>query len=665
MLLAELGAGLLLAALALAFFSTAVALYSGWREDLLLAQVARRAYYAMGAAILGASLVLLAALLSHDFTIAYVTEHTDRSLQRPLLAAAFYGGQEGSLLYWALLLSAIGGAGLATAPALGARVSAYANGLLAGITCFFLILLAFVSPPFDTLAITPADGLGLNPVLRDGGMLIHPPFLLAGYSSFAVPFAFAMGSLLSGPQKASGESSSAPSWTSHTHRFALVSWALQTVGLTLGMWWAYHVLGWGGYWGWDPVEDVALMPWLVTTAYLHTALVQERRAAQLRAWGYGLVVAAFLLSMFGTFIVRSGILPSVHTFAVSPLGPWFLAFFAVSLVGSGAVLAWRSAGPRAAESAVAPASREGAFVLQNALLVVLTAAVLWGVMLPLVSGMSGRQLVVGPSYYQHVAGPLLVLLLALLAVGPLLPWRRAGTAWVRNLRWPVAAALATLAVLLAGGARDAGSLVALPLIAGGVATCLLEYVRGGRFARRLAGPWPEAAARLAIRNRRRYGAYLAHVGILLAAAGIAGSQFWQQERDVALQPGQSVTVGAHTLTYLGVSSEREGDHVALRARLLMGGVTLRPARLVYPGSGGQAVSQVAIQSSPLDDVYVVVAGPPSGDDVAFHVFVNPMVTWIWAGAALLLLGVLLGHLGRADLDPSPMPAARPLPAGAL
>jgi cytochrome c-type biogenesis protein CcmF len=666
MLLADLGSGLLLAALALAVFSTAVALYSGWREDLLLAQVARRAYYAMGAAILGASLVLLAALLSHDFAIAYVTEHTDRSLPGPLLAAAFYGGQEGSLLYWALLLSAIGGAGLATAPALGARVSAYTNSLLAGITCFFLVLLVFVSPPFDTLLITPADGLGLNPVLRDGGMLIHPPFLLAGYSSFAVPFAFAMGSLLAGSRRAhSGESSSSPSWISHTHRFALVSWALQTVGLTLGMWWAYHVLGWGGYWGWDPVEDVALMPWLVTTAYLHTALVQERRGAQLRTWGYGLVTAAFLLAMFGTFVVRSGILPSVHTFAVSPLGPWFLAFFAVSLVGSGAVLAWRSAGVQPPAAALAPASREGAFVLQNALFVVLTAAVLWGVMLPLVTGMSGRQLVVGPSYYQHVAGPLLLLLLALLAVGPLLPWRRAGRAWARNLRWPVAAAVVTLAALLAGGARDAGSLLALPLVAGGMATCLLEYVRGGRFARRLAGPWPQAAARLAVRNRRRYGAYLAHLGILLAAAGIAGSQLWQQERDVALQPGQSVTLGAHTLTYLGTTSEREGDHVALRARLTMGGATLRPARLVYPGSGGQAVSQVAIESSPIDDVYVVVAGPPSGKEVAFHVFVNPMVTWIWAGAALLVLGVLLGHLGRPELDPAPVPAARPLPAGAL
>jgi cytochrome c-type biogenesis protein CcmF len=664
MLLAELGAGFLLTALVLAIFSAAVAAFSGWRGDALLAQVARRAYYAMGVAILGGALVLLVALLSHDFTIAYVTEHTDLSLPGPLLAAAFYGGQEGSLLYWALLLTAIGAVGLATAPALGARISAYANGLLAATTCFFLVVLVFVSPPFDTLAITPANGLGLNPVLRDGGMLIHPPFLLAGYSSFAVPFAFAMASLLAGPQHEAGSSLSL-SWISHTRRFALISWALQTVGLTLGMWWAYHVLGWGGYWGWDPVEDVALMPWLATTAYLHTALVQERRPAQFRTWGYGLVIGAFLLSVFGTFIVRSGILPSVHTFAVSPLGPWFLGFFAVCLLASGAVLAWRSSGVRSEAPAAPPASREGAFVLQNALLLVLTAAVLWGVMLPLVTGMSGRQLVVGPSYYQRVAGPLLVLILALLAVGPLLPWRRAGRAWVRNLRWPAAAALLTLGGLLAAGARDAGSLTALPLIAGGLATCLVEYARGGQFARRLAGPWPSAAARLAVRNRRRYGAYLAHVGILLAAAGIAGSQFWQQERDVALRPGQSVTVGNHTLTYQGVSAVPEGDHIAVRARLKMGDQTFMPARLVYPSMGGQAVSQVAIRSSALDDVYVVVAGPPSGQEVAFHVFVNPMVTWIWAGAALLVLGVLLGNLGRPELEPASVPAARSLPAGAL
>jgi cytochrome c-type biogenesis protein CcmF len=655
MLLAELGAAFLLTALALGVFSAGLAFVSGAREDALLAQVARRAYYATAAAILGAAAVLLAALLSHDFALAYVTEHTDRALDWPLVAAAFYGGQEGSLLYWALLVTAIGAGALASGPVLGSRVSAYANGLLASITCFFLVVLVLVSSPFDVLAVTPADGLGLNPVLRDGGMLIHPPFLLAGYSSFAVPFAFAMAALLAGRRDSA--------WVAHTRRFALVSWSLQTVGLTLGMWWAYHVLGWGGYWGWDPVEDVALMPWLATTAYLHTARVQERRQAQFRSWGYGLVIAAFLLSVFGTFVVRSGILPSVHTFAVSPLGPWFLGFFAVCLLASGAVLAWRGGGGTPAPP-VAAVSREGAFVLQNALLLALTAALLWGVILPLVTGLSGRQLVVGPSYYERVSGPLLALVLALLAVGPLLPWRRAGRAWARGLCWPAAAAALVLAGLLASGARDAGSLVALPLIAGGLATCLLEYVRGGRFARRLAGPWPRAATRLAVRNRRRYGAYLAHVGILLVAAGIAGSQFWQRERDVVLLPGQSVTVGAHTLTYQGLTSEAQGDHQALEARLAMGDETLRPARLVYPAMGGQAVSRVAIQSSPLDDVYVVVAGPPTGRALAFHVFVNPLVTWIWAGAALLVLGVLLGNLGRAELEPASTPAGRPVPVGA-
>ncbi|MBO0681535.1 MAG: heme lyase CcmF/NrfE family subunit [Candidatus Dormibacteraeota bacterium] len=654
MLLAELGAGFLLTGLALVIFSAGLAFLSGWRQDALLAQVARRAYYTTALALLGASVALLSALLSHDFAFAYVTEHTDRSLSWPLLAAAFYGGQEGSLLYWALLVTAIGAAAVASGPALGSRVSAYANGILAAITGFFLVTLVFVSSPFDLLAFTPANGLGLNPVLRDGGMLIHPPFLLAGYSSFAVPFAFALGALMAGRRDSA--------WMSHTRRFALVSWALQTVGLTLGMWWAYHVLGWGGYWGWDPVESVALMPWLATTAYLHTALVQERRQALFRVWGYALVIGAFLLSVFGTFIVRSGVLPSVHTFAVSPLGPWFLAFFVASLLVSGAVLALRGGGAEDPAPPVAAASREGAFVLQNGILVVLIAAVLWGVMLPLLTGLSGRQLVVGPSYYQRVTGPLLVALLALLAVGPLLPWRRAGLTWARSLRWPAAAGAITLAGLLLAGARDAGSLMALPLVAAGLATSVLEFVRGGRFARRLAGPWPRAAARLAVRNRRRYGAYLAHIGILLVAAGIVGSQFWQQERDVVLRPGQSVTVGAHTLTYQGLRSVRQGDHQALQARLTMGGDTLTPARLVYPGMGGQAVSRVAIQSSVLEDVYVVVAGPPSGRQLAFHVFVNPMVTWIWAGAGLLVLGVLLGNLGRPLLEPEL--AGRPVPARA-
>src|SRR5213075_980158 len=273
-----------------------------------------------------------------------------------LVAAGFYGGQEGSLLYWTLILGALGSASLLASARLGERLAAYAAGVLAAILSFFLFVLAVVASPFELLSATPPDGLGLNPILRDGGMLIHPPVVLAGFASFAIPFAFAGAALMAGRVDAS--------WFRHTRRFALLAWSLQTSGLLLGMWWAYHVLGWGGYWGWDPVENVALMPWLATTAYLHSAQVQEKRG-RMRAWNFGLVILAFLLVVFGTFIVRSGVVPSVHTFAVSAIGPWFLVFLAACLVFSLALLAWRAGGLRSSGPPAAAVSREGAFALQN------------------------------------------------------------------------------------------------------------------------------------------------------------------------------------------------------------------------------------------------------------------------------------------------------------
>lgn len=648
MLLAQLGAAFLLAALVLAVASAVLAFVAGRRCDFLLAAVARRAFYAASLAVGGASGALLAGLLGHDFALAFVAEHTDRAMPWALTAASFYGGQEGSLLLWTLLLGLVGSVALAAAPDLGGRLSAYSNGVLASVACFFLVVLVFVASPFDLLELTPRDGFGLNPLLRDGGMLVHPPFLLAGYASFAVPFSAAMASLMAGRHDAG--------WDEHVRRFALVAWALQGAGLTLGMWWAYHVLGWGGYWGWDPVEDVALMPWLLTTAYLHTALVQRRQPGQMRGWAQGLVIGAFLLSVFGTFIVRSGVLPSVHSFAVSPLGPWFLGFFLLCLAASGAVLAWRSGEPGSQPPLELTFSREGAFVLQNVLLVALTGAVLWGVMLPLLSGMLGRQLVVGPAYYERTAGPLLLLLLALLAVGPFLPWRSAGLVCWQSLRWPLAAALFCLSALVVAGVRQPAALASLPLIAAGLVAWLSQYVGGARAGRRLAGPWPLAASKLVVRNRRRYGAFLAHLGLLVAAAGIAVSHFGQRELDVTLRPGQAVTVAGHTLTYQGSFQEQQGDHVAEVARLGLGQEMLEPSRLTYPDLGGQAVSRVAIRSTPLEDVYVVLAGT-SGDEAAFRIFVNPLVTWIWAGAALLVGGVLLGNLGRTERVSALSPAA--------
>src|SRR5689334_9320077 len=298
-----------------------------------------------------AAVLLETALLTHDFSLAYVAEHSDLSTPIALVAAGFYGGQEGSLLYWALILGLLGSASLLASSRLGERLAAYAAGILAAIMSFFLFVLAVVASPFDLLPVTPPDGLGLNPILRDGGMLIHPPVVLAGFASFAIPFAFASAALLAGRADTA--------WIRHTRHFALLAWALQTSGLLLGMWWAYHVLGWGGYWGWDPVENVALMPWLATTAYLHSSQVQEQRG-RLRAWNLGLVVVAFLLVVFGTFIVRSGVVPSVHTFAISAIGPWFFAFLGACVVFSGGLLAFRGAGLGVASGQATAVSREGA-----------------------------------------------------------------------------------------------------------------------------------------------------------------------------------------------------------------------------------------------------------------------------------------------------------------
>jgi cytochrome c-type biogenesis protein CcmF len=632
--LGYLGAGTLLAALVMGGFSMVLSFWAGWQQNAVMVQVGRRAFYAATAMIVLAGAVLEWALLSHDFSLAYVTEHTDLSVPTALVAAGFYGGQEGSLLYWVLVLGVLGSVSLVASASLGVRLAAYAAGVMAAIVSFFLVVLVLVASPFDLLPVTPPDGLGLNPILRDGGMLIHPPVVLAGFASFAIPFSFAAAALLAGRTD--------EAWIAHTRRFALMAWSLQTAGLVLGMWWAYHVLGWGGYWGWDPVENVAFMPWLATTAYLHSSQVQEKRG-RLRAWNFGLVILAFLLVIFGTFIVRSGVVPSVHTFAVSEIGPWFLAFLFICIVFSTVLLAARSKSLGNAAEPAAPVSREGAFVLQNLLLIGVVAVVLWGTVLPLVSGMLGQQRVVGVSYYERAAGPLFLVLLAVMAAGPLLPWRRAaGRAAIRALSWPAGAAAVGLVGLAVAGVRSVPALVALPLVAAIVATCFTQYVRLGRGWARLPG--------MLIRRRRRYGAYLAHLGLAVLVTGIAASYFWQQEKDVTLAPGQQVTVAGHTLTYAGSETRQLTDHTELVGSMRFGTSTLEPARATYAGLGGQSLTHVAISTTPLADVYVVLTGVDEAGAASFRVFVNPLVTWIWAGGAIIIVGVVLGNVGERSAE---------------
>ena len=636
MILAYLGAGALLAGLVMGGFSALLSFWAGWRDNAVMVQVGRRAFYASAAMILVASILLEVALLTHDFSLAYVTEHSDLSTSMALVASAFYGGQEGSLLYWALVLGLLGSASLVASSTLGLRLAAYATGVMATILSFLLVVLVLVASPFDVLPITPPDGLGLNPVLRDAGMLIHPPVVLAGFASFAIPFSFAAAALLAGRSDAA--------WIAHTRRFALMAWSLQSTGLVLGMWWAYHVLGWGGYWGWDPVENVALMPWLATTAYLHSSQVQERRG-RLRAWNFGLAILAFLLVVFGTFIVRSGVVPSVHTFAVSAIGPWFFGFLAACLVFSIALLAFR-AGSLGSHSQAAPAvSREGAFVLQNLLLIGVVVVVFWGTVLPLVSGMLGQERVVGASYYERAAGPLFVAILALMAAGPLLPWRHAGSPLLRSFRWPAGGAAIVLAALLIGGVRSVPALLAIPLAAAAAATCLAEYWRVGLKVRRSGHGWSRAAT-VILRKRRRYGAYLAHLGMVVLVVGIAGSQFWQQEKVVTLMPGDHVTVAGYTLTYEGAAQRQLADHTELVGTMRLGDQMLEPARATYAGLGGQSLTHVAISSTPVADVYVVLVGTNEDGSASFQIFVNPLVSWIWAGGAIIILGVILGNVGE-------------------
>ncbi|MGH7761837.1 MAG: heme lyase CcmF/NrfE family subunit [Candidatus Dormibacteraceae bacterium] len=624
------GAGALLAALVMGGFSAVLSFWAGFQENAVMVQVGRRAFYAAAAMVAFASAVLMWALLSHDFSLAYVAEHTDLSTPTALVAAGFYGGQEGSLLYWTLVLGVLGSVSLVASASLGLRVAGYAAGLMAVILSFFLVVLALVASPFDLLSITPPDGLGLNPVLRDGGMLIHPPVVLAGFASFAIPFCFASAALLAGRLDSA--------WIAHTRRFALVAWSLQTTGLILGMWWAYHVLGWGGYWGWDPVENVALMPWLATTAYLHSSMVQETRG-RLRTWNFGLVILAFLLVVFGTFIARSGVVPSVHTFAVSAIGPWFLGFLFICIVFSVVLLAARSGAAGGGDHPVTPISREGAFVLQNLLLVGVVAVVFWGTILPLVSGLFGRQRVVGASYYERAAGPLFLVILALMAAGPLLPWRRAARLpSLRAMVWPGAAAAVAWVALLVSGAGSIPALIALPLVAAIMATCVMQYGR-------LSSGWKRLPAVL-VRRRRRYGAYLAHLGLAVLVAGIGASHFWQQEKDVTLAPGQQVTVAGYTLTYAGTEQRQLADHSELVASMRFGDATLEPALATYAGLGGQSLTHVAINTTPVADLYVVLVGANTDGSAAFRVFVNPLVSWIWAGGAIIIFGVLLGNLGE-------------------
>jgi cytochrome c-type biogenesis protein CcmF len=608
------------------------------RELILSGQ---NAAWAVTALITAASLTLLVALAVHDFSLRYVWEHSSRAMSMDLVLAAFYSGQQGSLLYWAWTLSIFSAIVFwqQRKPGTHRVFMPYVVAVLMVIEAFMTLLLGFVATPFEALPRPPQDGVGLNPLLYDAGMRIHPPMLLAGLMSWSVPFAFAIAALATG--KLGND------WLVLSRRYAMVAWVILGLGNILGAWWAYHVLGWGGYWGWDPVENVALMPWLVGTAFIHSIQMQERRG-MLKAWNMVLIMVAFFLSIFGTFVVRSGILASVHAFALSEIGPFFLTFLGLVIVGSLGLFFWRLPRLHADNQIDSLLSRESAFLMNNLLFLGIAFAIFWGTIYPLVAeAVADQKVSVGPPYFKQVAGPLLGALLVLMGIGPLMPWRRASREHLlHNFLVPVGGTLLGLLILAVLGIRDPFARLGFGVCLFVLGTILQEFVRGTRARHRATGEnYALALGSLVRRNNRRYGGYIVHLAILLIGAGAIGSQIYQQQTLATLASGQSVSLAGYTITARGIqTSQQPGVKVTGAVLGINGAEELRPEKQVFDNFPQQPSTRVGLRSTPVEDLYVVLTdwqGDGPGATVSLAVFVNPLVSWIWAGGVLLLLGTIV------------------------
>lgn len=607
-------------------------------RDLMLS--GQYAAWGVTGLITAASLTLLTALAVHDFSLRYVWDHSSRSMSLDLALAAFYSGQQGSLLYWAWTLSIFSAIVLwqQRKPGPHRVFMPYVVAVLATIEAFMLLLLSFVATPFEALPRPPADGVGLNPLLYDEGMRIHPPMLLAGLMSWSVPFAFAIAALAAG--RLGNE------WVALSRRYAMVAWIILGLGNVLGAWWAYHVLGWGGYWGWDPVENVALMPWLVGTAFIHSIQMQERRG-MLKAWNLLLIMVAFFLSIFGTFVVRSGILASVHAFALSAIGPYFLSFLALAIVGSLGLFFWRLPRLRSDNQLDALLSREASFLVNNLLFLGVTFAVFWGTIYPLVAeAVADQKVSVGPPYFKQVAGPLLGAVILLMGIGPLLPWRRASrTHLTKTFLAPIGACVAGLAVLFVLGVRDAFALLGFGVCLFVLGTIVQEFARGASARHRVNGEnYAWAVAQLIRRNNRRYGGYIVHLAMLLIGTGVVGSHVYQQQTQALLAPGESVTLGRYTVTANGLQTVTVAGSRIVEGQLSVNGESLHPAKQYFDNFPQQPSTKVGLRPTIAEDLYVVLGGWDGDGPTArlsLALFINPLVSWIWAGGLLLLLGTLI------------------------
>src|SRR5579864_8097033 len=539
--MADLGRAALVVSLGLALYAFVAGITAARTNRRRLADSARNALLACFGSTAVAAAVLASALARHDFSFTYVAAHTNATLPLIYSLSAFWGGQEGSLLLWLLVLTGYGALAVAVNRRLLHDLVAWVVPVIGGIATFFAFILVAVASPFQT-QVRALDGLGLTPSLQNPYMVAHPPMLYLGYVGLTVPFAFAAAAMISGHTD--------ERWIVATRRWTLAAWMFLGFGQLLGAHWAYVEVGWGGYYAWDPVENAALMPWLAATAFLHSVMVQERKG-MLKVWNMVLVALAFELSLLGTFLTRSGVVNSIHSFAKSSIGGWFLAFVVITTLFSLVLILWRLPLLRARTKLESALSREAAFLYNNLLLIALCLTILWGVIFPIVTQLyNGETRTIGRPYYDFFLRAFGLPLLLLMGIGPLIAWRRASArALLKTLRWPVGAALVARAALIAAGAGSSRpGLIAYTFSAFVLTTIVVELVRGTRATGSLF--------ELVARNRRRYGGYVVHAAIVLLAIGIAGSSAYGATKERKLQPGQSMTVDHYTLTYRGVQVHR-------------------------------------------------------------------------------------------------------------
>ncbi|MHB8381434.1 MAG: heme lyase CcmF/NrfE family subunit [Candidatus Binataceae bacterium] len=635
----DLGRLALAIALLLAVYSIGANVYGARRSHPEFIASARHALWAMCAMVTIAVVALWTGLLSSDFSLEYVASYSSTTLPTAYKFTALWGGQQGSLLFWTWLLSIFTSVAAFLNRRRNPEIAPYAMAVLAGVAIFFLGMLNFVTRPFDLMSVIPAQGTDLNPLLQNYWMAIHPPSLYTGYVSATVPFAFGAAALITGKLD--------DSWIRTTRRWAIFSWFFLTLGNLFGARWAYEVLGWGGYWAWDPVENAAFMPWLVMTAYLHSVMIQERKD-MLKVWNLALIGLAFSLTIFGTFITRSGVISSVHSFTQSGLGPYFLGFLIVVVCGYTGLLIFRARDLRSPAEFESYLSREAAFLFNNLMLIGIAFAVFWGTIFPVLSeAVRGVKITVGPPFFNRVAGPLALGLIFLMGVGPLIAWRRTTASnLVKSFTAPAIAGVATGVIALAAGLRAWYVLTAFSLAAFVLGTVGVEFRRGvGARRHMLAESAPRALVNLVAKNNRRYGGYIIHIGVIVAFVGIVGSSFFKTEAKKSVREGQSFSIGAYQLRYLGLLQSENSHMETATARIEVsrdGRVVteMTPAKLFYKREQ-QPATKVAIRSTPFADLYIVLAGLDQNGQATFEVFLTPLVFWLWAGGLLMAIGTVV------------------------